>query len=55
MNFKFIDSVYDTMDGMMYIPMRIDASMEVVKKHALELKGFIDLVKEGWRVAPVCV
>ncbi len=31
----------------MYIPMRIDARMEVVKKRALELKGFIDLVKEG--------
>ena len=46
-NFKFIDSVYDTMDGTMYIPMRVDARMEVVKKRALELKGFLDLVKEG--------
>jgi len=27
--------------------MRIDARMEVVKKRTLELKGFIDLVKEG--------
>jgi uncharacterized protein YecT (DUF1311 family) len=47
LDFKFIDSVYDTMDGTMYIPMRIDARMEVVKKRALELKGFLDLVKEG--------
>ena len=31
----------------MYIPMRIDARMEVVKKRALELKGFLDLVQEG--------
>ena len=46
-NFKFIDSVYDTMDGTMYIPMRIDSRMEVVKKRALELKGFVDLVTEG--------
>jgi uncharacterized protein YecT (DUF1311 family) len=46
-DFKFIDSVYDTMNGTMYIPMRIDASMEVVKKVALELKGFLDLVREG--------
>jgi len=47
MDFKFIDSVYDTMQGTMYIPMRIDARMEVVKKRALELKGFLDLVQEG--------
>jgi len=47
LDFKFIDTVYDTMDGTMYIPMRIDARMEVVKKRALELEGFIDLVKEG--------
>lgn len=46
-DFKFIDSVYDTMNGTMYIPMRIDARMEVVKKRALELKGFLDLVREG--------
>lgn len=47
MDFKFIDSVYDTMQGTMYIPMRIDARMEVVKKRAQELKGFLDLVQEG--------
>jgi len=27
LDFKFIDTVYDTMDGTMYIPMRIDARM----------------------------
>jgi len=47
MDFKFIDSVYDTMQGTMYIPMRIDARMEVVKKRAQELRGFLDLVQEG--------
>jgi hypothetical protein len=47
LDFKFIDTVYDTMGGTMYIPMRIDGRMEVIKKRALELKGFIDLVKEG--------
>jgi uncharacterized protein YecT (DUF1311 family) len=46
-NFKFIDSIYDTMQGTMYIPMRIDARMEVIKKRALELKGFLDLAPEG--------
>jgi uncharacterized protein YecT (DUF1311 family) len=47
LDFKSIDSIYDTIDGTMYIPMRIDARMEVVKKRALELKGFQDLVQEG--------
>src|SRR6266850_5815799 len=30
LNFKLIDSIYDTMEGMMYMPMRIDTRMEVV-------------------------
>lgn len=47
LDFKLIDSVYDTMQGTMYIPMRIDSRMEVVKKRALQLKGFLDLIKEG--------
>ena len=47
LDFKLIDALYDTMQGTMYIPMRIDARMEVVKKRALELKGFLDLVQEG--------
>ena len=47
LDFKLIDSIYDTMQGTMYIPMRIDARMEVIKKRALELKGFLDLVQEG--------
>jgi uncharacterized protein YecT (DUF1311 family) len=47
LDFKLIDSVYDTMQGTMYIPMRIDARMEIVKKRALELKGYLDLVTEG--------
>jgi uncharacterized protein YecT (DUF1311 family) len=47
LDFKLIDSLYDAMQGTMYIPMRIDARMEVVKKRALELKGFLDLIQEG--------
>ena len=47
LDFKLIDSLYDTMQGTMYIPMRIDARMEVIKKRALELKGFLDLAQEG--------
>jgi uncharacterized protein YecT (DUF1311 family) len=47
LNFKLIDSVYDRMEGTMYIPMRIDARMEMVKRRALELKGYLDLIQEG--------
>ncbi len=47
LDFKLIDSLYDTMQGTMYIPMRIDARMEIVKKRALELKGYLELITEG--------
>lgn len=47
LDFKLIDSIYDTMQGTMYIPMRIDARMEVIKKRALQLKGYLDLITEG--------
>ena len=47
LEFKLIDSIYDRMEGTMYIPMRIDSRMEVVKKRALELKGFFELITEG--------
>jgi uncharacterized protein YecT (DUF1311 family) len=46
LDFKLIDTVYDTMQGTMYIPMRVDARMEVVKKRAQELKGYLDLIQE---------
>ena len=47
LDFKFIDSLYDTFEGTMYIPMRIDARLEVIKKRALELKGYVDLLKDA--------
>jgi uncharacterized protein YecT (DUF1311 family) len=47
LEFKSIDSIYDTMQGTMYIPMRIAAHMEVIKKRAVELKNYLDLVTEG--------
>lgn len=47
LEFKFIDSIYDTMEGTMYIPMRIAARVEVIRKRALELQGRLDLIKEG--------
>lgn len=42
-DFKLIDSIYDTLQGTMYIPMRIDARMELVKKRTLQLKGYLEL------------
>jgi hypothetical protein len=42
-----IDSIYDGMQGTMYIPMRVDARLDVIKKRALELKGCLDLITEG--------
>jgi uncharacterized protein YecT (DUF1311 family) len=47
LDFKLVDSVYDSMQGTMYIPMRIDARMEIVKKRTLELKGYLELIQEG--------
>jgi uncharacterized protein YecT (DUF1311 family) len=47
LNFKLIDSVYDTMQGTMYIPMRIEARVEMIKRRALELRGYLDLIQEG--------
>jgi uncharacterized protein YecT (DUF1311 family) len=46
-DFKVIDSIYDTLQGTMYIPMRIDARMELVKKRALQLKGYLDLTEDA--------
>jgi uncharacterized protein YecT (DUF1311 family) len=46
LEFKFIDSVYDALQGTMYIPMRIAARMEVVKHRALELHEYLNLLKE---------
>ena len=47
LEFKLVDSLYDTMEGTMYIPMRVDARMEVIRKRALDLKGYLDLVKDA--------
>ncbi len=45
--FKLIDSIYDTLQGTMYIPMRIAERLEVVKVRALALAGYVDLVNEA--------
>ena len=45
--FKLQDSVYSTLEGTMYIPMRASDRMEVVKKRAVELKSHLELLKEA--------
>jgi uncharacterized protein YecT (DUF1311 family) len=47
LEFKFIDSIYDTLEGTMYIPMRIAARMEVIRKRALGLKDYLDLITDN--------
>jgi len=47
LEFKSIDSIYDTLEGTMYIPMRISAHLEVIKKRALELKDLLDLITDS--------
>ena len=47
LEFKFIDSIYDTLEGTMYIPMRIAAHMEVIRKRALGLKDYLDLINDN--------
>ena len=46
LDFKFLESIYDSFEGTMYIPMRIDARMQVIKKRAVELKEYLDLIND---------
>ena len=45
--FKLTDSVYDRLQGTMYIPMRADHRMQIVKQRAIELKDYLDLLKDN--------
>lgn len=45
--FKLIDSIYDEVPGTMYIPMRYEEKMEIVKRRALALVAHIDMLNEG--------
>lgn len=44
--FKLIDSIYDDIPGTMYIPMRIEEKMQIVKQRALALSSHIDMLGE---------
>lgn len=45
LEFKAQTSVYVTLQGTMYQPMAISDRVEVVKKRALDLKGYLDLLE----------
>jgi uncharacterized protein YecT (DUF1311 family) len=45
--FKLIDSVYEKLEGTMYIPMRADSRMQIVKRRAIELNDYLDLLKDN--------
>lgn len=45
--FKVIDSIYDKIQGTMYIPMRIDTKMQIVKQRALALATHVDMLGEA--------
>ena len=45
--FKLIDSIYDKIQGTMYIPMRTDEKMQIVKQRALALASHIDMLGES--------
>ena len=44
--FKLIDSIYDNIQGTMYIPMRIEEKMQIVKERALALASRVDMLGE---------
>ena len=45
--FKLIDNIYDAIQGTMYIPMRIDEKMQIVKQRALALASHLDMLDEA--------
>ncbi len=44
--FKLIDEMYKSKDGTMYIPMRAEDRLEIIKAHALQLQAYRELKNE---------
>jgi uncharacterized protein YecT (DUF1311 family) len=44
--YKLIDAVYFSLEGSMYVPMRAEDRLRVVKKRALELASYLGLIEE---------
>lgn len=45
LEFKAQSAIYATMEGTMYQPMAVSDRVEVIKKRALDLKGYLDLLE----------
>lgn len=45
--FKLIDALYDTKEGTMYISMRAEDRLRIVKKRALELAAYLEFYENG--------
>jgi len=45
--FKLIDTLYDQLQGTMYIPMRYDERMQIVKRRAQALSDHLDTLNES--------
>ena len=43
--YKLIDAVYFSLEGSMYVPMRAEDRLRVVKKRALELSSYLGLIE----------
>ena len=44
LEFNNIDSIYDKLDGTMYIPMRLNEKVDVIKRRVLQLDGYYQLL-----------
>ena len=44
LEFKNIDSIYDKLDGTMYIPMRLNEKMEIVRRRTIQLNGYLQIL-----------
>lgn len=42
--FRLIDSIYSSLEGTMFIPMRAGDRMDIVKNRAMELESYLDLI-----------
>jgi uncharacterized protein YecT (DUF1311 family) len=47
LEFKFIDSMFDTFQGTMYIPMRVGARLEIIKERAVKLKSHLEVYQDA--------
>ena len=45
--FKLVDTIYDQLQGTMYIPMRLGQKMEIVKRRSQALATYLDLLSES--------